>query len=184
MAFNVRIKTDENVFAGLAKQNMLFHQCVIELVDNAFAAPRKNVKPTVNIIFKPICDNEDYFDLYVIDNGLGISKHIIEENLLQLGHMPVTNSRLNEHGFGFKNSLVTLSGGNGEWSLWTRDSKTGEKFYINGPFKENIEVEDTNVAFPEVDSILDESEISTIILVRVKKLMLKLFKEGEQSPRI
>ena len=34
----VSIRADEGLFLGLAKQNMLFHQCIFELCDNAIAA--------------------------------------------------------------------------------------------------------------------------------------------------
>lgn len=41
---DVQLVATKGVFMGLAKQNMLFHQCISELVDNAVAStqPSKN----------------------------------------------------------------------------------------------------------------------------------------------
>jgi signal transduction histidine kinase len=40
------------MFKGLAKQNMLFHQCVCELVDNAIAATPPEKKFRVEVMFR------------------------------------------------------------------------------------------------------------------------------------
>lgn len=136
----VELKANERVFVGLSKQNMLFHQCIFELCDNAIAAAKNNVKIIVNVAFETIPDNEDYFYLYVCDNGVGMDVDTLEESL-QLGHQPTSSSRLNEHGFGLKNSLATLSGGNGWWKLWTK-SAGNNVIYVEGPFGPNMEIID------------------------------------------
>lgn len=104
----VELKANERVFVGLSKQNMLFHQCIFELCDNAIAATREGVKANVGVAFEAIPEDEDNFYLYVCDNGIGMNVDTLADSL-QLGHQPTSNSRLNEHGFGLKNSLATLS---------------------------------------------------------------------------
>ena len=162
----VELKANERVFVGLSKQNMLFHQCIFELCDNAIAAARNNVKVIINVAFETIPDDDDYFYLYVCDNGVGMDVDTLEESL-QLGHQPTSNSRLNEHGFGLKNSLATLSGGNGWWKLWTRaDGKN--VIYVEGPFGSNMEIVDEDkTVFPDKPFI--SSDVSTVVKTKVKK---------------
>ncbi|GAI17190.1 unnamed protein product, partial [marine sediment metagenome] len=49
--YEVELTATEGLFEGLAKQNMLFHQCIGELVDNAIAANIGNNPFLVDIIF-------------------------------------------------------------------------------------------------------------------------------------
>lgn len=162
----VELKANERVFVGLSKQNMLFHQCIFELCDNAIAAAKNNVKIIVNVAFETIPDNEDYFYLYVCDNGVGMDVDTLEESL-QLGHQPTSSSRLNEHGFGLKNSLATLSGGNGWWKLWTK-SAGNNVIYVEGPFGPNMEIiDEEKTVFP--DKAFIPSDVSTVIKTKVKK---------------
>ena len=41
---NVQLVATQGVFAGLAKQNMLFHQCIAELVYNSIASRKEKFK--------------------------------------------------------------------------------------------------------------------------------------------
>lgn len=164
----VQLVANERVFEGLAKQNMLFHQCVFELVDNAMAAAKENVKINVNITFEPIEGDDDNFYLYVSDNGTGMDGVMLGK-ALQLGQEPSSNSRLNEHGFGLKNSLATLSGGNGEWTLWTRKNKKGNVLRVDGPFASTMIIKDEKeTRFPD-KQFIDKEDVSTVIMTRVKK---------------
>lgn len=162
----VELKANERVFVGLSKQNMLFHQCIFELCDNSIAAAKDNVKIIVNVAFEAINGDDDYFYLYLCDNGVGMDVDMLEESL-QLGHMPTSNSRLNEHGFGLKNSLATLSGGNGWWKLWTQ--REGKNIiFVEGPFGANMEIiDDEQTLFPDKPFI--PSDVSTVIMTKVKK---------------
>jgi hypothetical protein len=164
----VELRTNERVFEGLSKQNMLFHQCVFELCDNAIAATQDDKKANINVAFEAIPDDDEHFYLYVCDDGVGMDADLLEKSL-QLGHEPTSNSRLNEHGFGLKNSLATLSGGNKEWTLWTR--KKGEErqniLYVEGPFKPKMEIiDEATTVFPDKPFI--SPDVSTVIKTKVK----------------
>lgn len=97
----VSIRADEGLFLGLAKQNMLFHQCIFELCDNAIAAAVDGRKPNIDIFLNPVADDPDKVDVWVCDNGRGMDDQQLE-TALQPGRVPTSNSRLNEHGFGLK----------------------------------------------------------------------------------
>lgn len=162
----VELKANERVFVGLSKQNMLFHQCVFELCDNAIAAAQNGIKANVNVAFEAIPEDKESFFLYVCDNGIGMDVDALEESL-QLGHQPTSDSRLNEHGFGLKNSLATLSGGNGWWKLWTK-ANGNNVIYVEGPFGTNMEIMDeAKTKFPDKPFI--SSDVSTVIKTKVKK---------------
>ncbi|MDB8576035.1 ATP-binding protein [Turicibacter sanguinis] len=164
MAEIVNLVAGEGLFRGLAKQNLLFHQCIGELVDNAIAATSEGKKFDISIIFISGQDQE-YVDLYICDKGRGMSLDILKK-ALQLGQSATNHSRLNEHGFGLKNALATLSDGNGLWELWTKaeDSKT-TPLKVCGPFKPEMILDYEE--FPNHDFL--PTEISTLIKVKVKK---------------
>jgi Histidine kinase-, DNA gyrase B-, and HSP90-like ATPase len=160
----VSLVANEGIFRGLSRQNMLFHQCLGELVDNAIAATPAGQKFRVDIIFSPQPGNPDRVDVYVADNGRAMGlDHLAKA--LQLGESATTDSRLNEHGFGLKNSLATLSGGNGPWKIWTRPAKGGPVFSVSGPFSGQMEIHDDE-EFP-TDAFLPV-DISTLIKVPAK----------------
>lgn len=47
----VELRANPGIFKGLAKQNLLFHQCLGELVDNAIAARKAGQKFRVEVVF-------------------------------------------------------------------------------------------------------------------------------------
>lgn len=53
MTHMVTLVADEGVFRGLAKQNLLFHQCLCELIDNSIAAQVDGKKFRIDIILQP-----------------------------------------------------------------------------------------------------------------------------------
>ena len=119
MGHKVTLLANEGIFLGLAKQNMLFHHCVGELVDNAIAAKPDQQKFKIDIIFATDPSLKGSAILYIADNGCGMSLEHLKKSL-QLGESATSTSRLNEHGFGLKNALATLSSGIGPWKLWTK----------------------------------------------------------------
>lgn len=177
MEHKVKLVANEGVFEGLAKQNLLFHQCLCELVDNSIAAKIEDRKFRIDIVFAPGDSEDDLIDLYVVDNCLGMKLDILE-GALQLGKPATTCSRLNEHGFGLKNSLATLSGGNGYWKLWTRPLESNDVYSVEGPFKTEMTIHDGE-AFPEQDSL--PTDISTLIHVRVKRSFIQSV-QGRGAP--
>src|ERR1022692_3142100 len=104
----VQLVATKGLFDGLAKQDLLFHQCLCELIDNAIAATAKGVPFFVEIFFRASQTKEEYYDIFVADNGCGMSVQHVKE-ALQIGESATKVNRLNEHGFGLKNALVTLS---------------------------------------------------------------------------
>lgn len=111
----------------------------------------------------------DLVDIYISDNSIGMTLEVLK-NALQLGKSPSTNNRLNEHGFGLKNALATLSGGNGPWKVWTRAPNSKNIHSVEGPFKAQMTVRDDD-AFPVVDAL--QPDISTLIKVTVKLSFLQ-----------
>lgn len=170
MSKKVKLVAGSGLFKGLAKQNLLFHQCIGELVDNAIAGTVNGNKFDITIIFND-AGEDGLIDLYIIDKGKGMELNILEK-ALQLGESATTDDRLNEHGFGLKNALATLSDGNGEWELWTK-SKTENSVVLKviGPFCTEMEILDENQKFPDYDFL--PSEISTLIKVKVKKSFIQ-----------
>lgn len=160
----VSLVANEGIFRGLSKQNMLFHQCVAELVDNAIAAQRPDTKFRVDIVLAPIQGNNEHFNLYVADNCKGMDIPLLTK-ALQLGESATTDSRLNEHGFGLKNALATLSGGNGPWSLWSRIPGTTTVVSADGPFRPQMTIRD-DMPFPTEDFL--PQDISTLVKVTTR----------------
>lgn len=175
----IQLVANEGIFQGLSKQNMLFHQCVAELIDNGIAAQTPDRRFRIDIIIMPIPNNDAEIDLYVADNCCGMNLEMLSK-ALQLGVSASTQDRLNEHGFGLKNALATLSGRNGPWQLWSRTQLAGDVTTVMGPFMPEMIIND-NVDFPN-DDFLPE-DMSTLIKVSVK---LSFFQsvQGRGAPTI
>jgi len=177
LTHTVKLVANEGVFKGLAKQNLLFHQCLCELIDNSIAAKKENEKFRIDVVFTKNQAREDVVDLYVTDNGRGMELEILK-NALQLGHPPSTTSRLNEHGFGLKNSLATLSSGNGYWKLWTKPLTETTIYSVEGPFKTEMLIQE-NEPFPKEDFL--PADISTLVKVTIKLSFLQSV-QGRGAP--
>ncbi len=173
----VELTATEGLFEGLAKQNMLFHQCIGELVDNAIAANIGNNPFLVEIIFIENPRDDSIVDTYVCDQSSGMTLEIFKK-AVQPGIPATTQSRLNEHGFGMKNALATLSGNNGPWKIWTGPKGSSEVFTIEGPFRSKMKIRDDE-PFP-TDSFLP-ADSSTIIKVSVKKSFMQTV-QGRGAP--
>ncbi len=173
----VSLIANAGIFQGLAKQNMLFHQCISELVDNSIAAKDKNRKFKIQIIFENI--NNDFSYVYIVDDCAGMTLNVFEK-ALQLGESATTDCRLNEHGFGLKNSLATLSSSNGDWKIWTRDKNLNKVLSVTGPFNSQMFIED-NDQFPNSDILPTPDDISTLIKVKVKKSFIQTL-QGRGAP--
>jgi len=161
----VNLIANDGIFKGLSMQNMLFHHCVQELCDNAIAAKKDTCKFRIDIIFIKKEGIDDSVDMYIADNGKGMTLEILEK-ALQLGESATTDSRLNEHGFGLKNALATLSGGNGDWQIWTKSGRSNV-LTVKGPFKSEMYIDDENTTLFPNDTFLP-TDISTLINVNVK----------------
>ena len=54
----VKLVANEGIFRGLAKQNMMFHQCVGELIDNSIAARKTDDKFKIDVFLNRNKDNQ------------------------------------------------------------------------------------------------------------------------------
>ena len=160
----IAINITRKAFIGLARQGMLFHQGVLEGGDDALAAVLAGEKARICVALAPDAD-KNYIHLAVADWGCGMDLAALT-NALQLGSAPLTNSRLNEHGYGLNNALACLSGGTGDWCIYTR-SQPGPYYKVNGPFDLKMTVtEENNLQLPEGLN-LQWPDPSTVIYVRV-----------------
>jgi len=159
--YPIKPQVDSGIFKGLAKQNLLFHNALGELIDNSIAASQdKECVVHVHLLQKS--KDSNILDLYVSDNSEGMGLKDLER-ALGLGHPPQSSCRLNEHGFGLKNSLATLTGGERKWKIWTR--KKGEKktLSVEGPFALSMEVDDDE----EFPSMFSNESISTVVYTQI-----------------
>lgn len=154
----VQLVATEGVFKGLAKQNMLFHQCIGELIDNSIASKLPDQKFHIEIILENL-DSPGMIGIYITDNGIGMCADVLKK-ALQLGGEPNKESdRLHEHGFGLKNSLATLTKGIHRWQIWSQ-AKGMPICSVSGPFGPLMTIEDDD-KFPN-NSYLP-SDVSTVI---------------------
>lgn len=172
----IQLVATKGVFKGLASQNMLFHQCIVELVDNAIAASASEKKFRVDIYMNPRSDT-DVIDVFVADSSNGMSLGLLKK-ALQLGESATEDNRLNEHGFGLKNALATLSGKNGAWTLWTKELGTESVSSVEGPFRPEMTVSD-EASFPSHDFL--PADMSTLIHVGVRLSFVQTL-QGRGAP--
>lgn len=145
--YKISINITPKAFEGLARQGMLCHQGICELCDDALAAALPGEKARVCVALAPDAD-KNFLQLAVADWGSGMELFALT-NALQLGSSPLSNNRLNEHGYGLNNALACLSGGTGDWCIYTRDAP-GPYFYVHGPFDLEMTVKTTDtIDLPE-----------------------------------
>ncbi|TGL58711.1 ATP-binding protein [Leptospira sarikeiensis] len=171
----VELIANEGIFKGLAKQNMLFHQCICELIDNSISAKSDTRKFIIDVILHKIDDL--YISVFVCDNGSGMNLETMK-NALQLGKEPVGTNRLNEHGFGLKNALATLSSASEGWSIFSKDLNSGKIASVNGPFGPKMKIEDDD-NFPNFDFL--PADCTTIIECKVKLSFVQTL-QGRGAP--
>ncbi|MGA5537832.1 ATP-binding protein [Mycolicibacterium nivoides] len=134
---------------GLARQQLDFQSAVGELVDNSFSARRKMygghmLEPTLVEITLERLDS-GAVKLQIADPGVGISLSEITTKVFNLGGQGDDRGQLNEHGFGLKNALALLTGGNTTvFSLVTRSDidnlPDGTFLRVNGPLSTEMSV--------------------------------------------
>jgi hypothetical protein len=157
----VTLNVNEGTFRGLSKQNLLFHQCIWELTDNAIAAKKGDELFRVDISMERRADGK--INLYIADKGKGMTLEVFKK-AIQLGESATTEHRLNEHGFGLKNALATLSGGNGNFQIWTYSMEEDTVHTVQGPFKQEMVIL-SDVSMPNLEFL--PGGYTTIIKVTV-----------------
>lgn len=177
MPQEVRMEVPNNAWSSLARNDMDCGHCVAELVDNSIAAQPSSFKIQLHIEQHP--DNENLRILHVIDYSGGMTFETLQKAILLGG--TVGENQLNEHGYGMKNALCTLTDKNKlNWNLWTR--KDGQISTVSGPFEDPMSVESTaaavpdNVAFPQLDFAHWGNDFSTYIRVEVKDTFINTLK--------
>lgn len=165
----VMLTVNEGVFKGLAKQNLLFHQCIIELADNAIAAKKPEDSFHIDIQFIQSAEDPNIIDLYIGDKGKGMDISVLS-NALQLGQSATVDNRLNEHGFGLKNSLATLTGGTRPFTIWTQNNEDA-LHTVEGPFRHQMQIVTTMDLMPEIPFL--GNGYRTIIFAKVNREYFK-----------
>src|SRR5690348_10286691 len=106
----------DRYYKGLARQDMDFQHALGELIDNAISArpPKKGGdEPQAIVVEIAVEDNRDStYTVQVADPGIGIRRDDLLSRVFNPGGQGVTIGQLNEHGFGLKNALALLTGGN------------------------------------------------------------------------
>jgi len=148
---------------------MLFHECLAELIDNSIAANSGSSSLFEIAIAIDYTGFTEIYEIWISDSSGGMGKDLLAK-ALQPGESATTSDRLNEHGFGLKNALATLTKGlslpDGEapWTLWTRLPGEQQVYSVEGPFAEQMEISDER-EFPSKPSIADNA--TTVICARV-----------------
>jgi len=130
---------------------MDFHQALGELVDNAMSARLSlpygdGQQPTlVEITVEE--SSAGTVIVQIADPGLGMGLRDIQEHVFNPGGQGASRGRLNEHGFGLKNALALLTGGNStRFDLYTRPADASipaDTFlHVTGPLGVEMEVRD------------------------------------------
>ena len=143
----------EHYFQGLARQELDFQDALGELIDNAFSA-RKPAE--VGDALQPITveltleqtEDEGTLIVQVADHGLGMTLDDVTQRVFNPGGQGTNKGALNEHGFGLKNALALLTGGNStNFDLYTRSAHDpavadDEFLHVTGPLSTDMAVED------------------------------------------
>ena len=176
--YQIDINITPKAFAGLARQGMLCHQGVCELCDDAIAAAGSE-KARVCVALAADAD-KNYLQLAVADWGCGMELSALT-NALQLGSAPLTGNRLNEHGFGLNNALACLSGGSGDWCIYTR-TQPGTYFKVSGPFDLRMTVKTVDAIDLPASLNLQWPDPSTVVYVRVPMVIARsLQRQGNRK---
>lgn len=149
------------------------------MLDNALSARRElpfgnGLEPiTIEVTIE---EREDgTYQIQVADHGTGMSLDDITNRIFNPGGQGSHKGDLNEHGFGLKNALALLTGGNStNFTLLTRSQDAqldGDHFYgVSGPLSTEMEVRDdaTRAEWSEGLHHLANAETGTKISVIVQ----------------
>lgn len=142
----------DQYFQGLARQELDCHQALGELIDNSFSAQAVDqfgakLPITIEITIEDLQNGT--FCVQVADSGVGISLDDVTTRIFNPGGQGTAHGPLNEHGFGLKNALALLTGGNStEFSLFTRSASDSDKLGadeflgVTGPLSTDMKVRD------------------------------------------
>ena len=141
--------TGQAFWEGFARQTIDCQHAIGELIDNALSAPLPNAagtdlqKAVVEITLREL-DN-GIIRLQVADAGTGIPWEALtaEQNVFNIGYIPQTRGRMNEHGFGLKNALALLTNGfNRDFKLLSRPKDSDAIYEVEGPIAVEMKARD------------------------------------------
>lgn len=164
LQFPLDTSPEESMYLGLSHQNLNFHQSIGELIDNAISAQTQDFF-TIEV---HLTKDGDQIHVVVADNGSGISLQDLQSRVMRLGGRGERLGRLNEHGYGLKNSLCRLTGNRLPWEILTRDSSAPPDtwYSIPGPFRHNMVANLDNGSKWDRDILKAHGETGTRVLVQ------------------
>ncbi len=147
-------------------------QILAEFIDNSISnfAKNKDTSQAVRIDFKK--KNKAY-EITIEDTGTGI-KNL--EPVMRLGDKSVSETPLNEHGFGLKHALASANFNNDDWSICTRtkeDIKNGFYRLVEAPY--SYEITQKKITSPWQGHF---NETGTIIKFVVSDSMFETLQKG------
>jgi hypothetical protein len=171
--FETKLDADQ-YYAGLARQQMDFHQALGELIDNSLSARRPashgiGFEPTVIEI--TIEEAGDLCIVQLADPGIGIGENDLMTRVFNPGGQGQKPGAMNEHGFGLKNALALLTGGNKtNFSLITRDHKGDSDVFlgVHSPLGLNMSLDDGVPADQWKKDLFHLTKVETGTKVRVE----------------
>ncbi|MET3142819.1 UNVERIFIED_ORG: hypothetical protein ABIB13_002537 [Arthrobacter sp. UYEF2] len=176
-------------FKGLARQELDFHAALGELVDNALSARTISIgglpeNMTVEITIEQL--SPGLVRVQVADHGIGIPLDDVMTRVFNLGGQGSVHGALNEHGFGLKNALALLTGGNNtDFTVLTRSEGDGigeDTFLrIDGPLSTSMTVrtDASRADWAEGLTVLPRAKTGTKVRVDVSwQYFRTLFRRG------
>ena len=179
--YPITVSVLPHAFAGLARQDLKFHQALCELVDNALAAARPGEKAQVQILLAEHPSDPQRLRMLVADWGSGMDLDGLH-NCLQLGSHPLSAHRMHEHGFGIINALSSLSGNSAPWMLATRADPACPYYVVRGPFDAHMTAEET----PDLGQIMGNMVLAlpapaTVIMVETSLAYVRTATKGART---
>ncbi len=194
--FNTVLDADQ-YFQGLARQEMDFQDALGELIDNALSARLpvefgEGLQPiTVEVTLEKI--DGDTVEVQVADHGIGMTLADVTEHVFNPGGQGSKRGVLNEHGFGLKNALALLTGGNSSnFDLYTRSaadpSISDDHFlHVTGPLSTKMSVRDDADRGKWAANLhhLQEAKTGTKVRVSVRwKYFRSVYRRGDAGLEI
>lgn len=182
----------DHYFQGLARQNLDFHAALGELIDNAFSARRVGIAGMAEPLLVEITveqQEDGNVMLQVADHGIGIPLSDIKSKIFNIGGQGSFRGAMNEHGFGLKNALALLTGGNKtSFCLITRSESdhlgSDDFLRVDGPLSTNMSVRTNATRSEWADGlfILGPAATGTKVRVQVSWAYLRtVFRKGNSG---
>jgi hypothetical protein len=194
-SFRIDTIPEEFAYQHLSYQNLPFHNACAELIDNAISwSPPPT---TVDVLLEKLSNT--VFQLAVADEGEGISLDSLRNCVFKLGgirrHLGNVVARLNEHGWGLKNALCSLTENRPQienqppFTILTRDTEAvnrGVVYVVNGPFRRDMDgqiVEYEKSEFENFRLTPNRRRTGTVVVARCLLPTVQTVAKGVPGPR-